>query len=130
MLGFGRIAGLCASVGFLAFSSVLAANPLYTLNLRGEVPTVCRAEIKDATLGETGEMTARLHEFCNSGAGYSVYAVASNPELRVSVDGQLVSAQADGRLLLSRASQPTIATREISLAGAAGGTIRITVVAS
>lgn len=131
MLGFGQLAGICASGSLFAFSSALIANPLYTLHLRGEVPTVCRAEIKNVqAINLAGDVIAQLDEFCNSAAGYSVYAVASDPALRISVDGRTLGAQADGRYLLSGSSEPALATRAISLSGAPGGTLSITVVAS
>jgi len=125
-----RLAMFAALAASLATSAPAFANSTYGLTLRGEVPVICRAEIQSVAAGEAGETSATLSEFCNSAAGYKVYATVSDEDLRVSVDGLEIAPEADGRFLLASEARPNIASRDLIFAGASSGTISITVVAA
>lgn len=123
--GFGLL-----SAG-IALSSGANANPFYSLGIRGEVPLICRAELTIEPADDvTGEVTAKLDEFCNSASGYRVYATPSGPAVRVKVDGNYLVAEPDGRYLISSTRQPGAASRLLQLTNASGETIRVTVVPS
>lgn len=131
MFGFARLSVAGAAVASLAIAAPAFANANYMLSLRGEVPTICRAQIEGLVPVEAGsDMTGTLKEFCNSAAGYKVYATASDEALRVNVDGREVAPEADGRFLLATESHANIAARSVTFSGASSGTISITVVAA
>lgn len=131
MFGFARLTVAGAAVASLATAAPAFGNATYMLSLRGEVPTICRAQIDGlAPVEAGGDLTATLKEFCNSAAGYKVYATASDEALRISVDGRDVTPEADGRFLLASEIHANIAAREVTFSGASTGTISIIVIAA
>jgi hypothetical protein len=84
----------------------------YTIGIRGEVPLICRVNL-DA---------GKLHEFCNSGSGYRVYA-APSPELvgaTLVVDGERKTLTGQ-EVEVSSSLTPAIVDRSVALEDAPGG---------
>ncbi len=81
----------------------------YTIAIRGTVPLVCRVNLDGG----------RLHEFCNSGTGYRVYAAPSAELIGATliVDGARKTLGA-GETLLSSRTMPGIVDRSVALEGA------------
>ena len=81
----------------------------YTIAIRGEVPLVCRVALNAGT----------LHEFCNSGSGYRVYAAPSSELVGATlvVDG-VRKPLGRGEILLSARTSPGIVDRAVALEGA------------
>src|SRR6476646_6047199 len=77
----------------------------YTIAIRGTVPLVCRVNLNQG----------RLHEFCNSGTGYRVYAAPSAELVGATlvVDGERRVLRSGETLLSSRMS-PGIVDRSVS----------------
>jgi hypothetical protein len=99
----------------LVSTAAAAAPPAFTLELSGQVPTLCRVEARL----EAGT----LEESCNHAGGYEVYAQAS-PELAgamLVVDGAEVTLPASGAVRISHSDHAGIATRSLALRGAAPG---------
>ncbi len=96
---------------FALAATVLATGrgeTTYTIAIRGEVPLVCRVSLNGG----------RLHEFCNSGSGYRVYAAPSDElagatlvvdGLRETLNGQEVQ--------LSSSPRAAIIDRQVRAAG-------------
>ena len=84
----------------------------YTIAIRGEVPLVCRVNLDGG----------RLHEFCNSGTGYRVYAAPSAELVGATliVDGERKTL-GGGETLLSSRTSPGIVDRAVAVEGAAQG---------
>ena len=125
-----RIA-LTAVAASALVSTAAAAAPSFTLDLTGQVPTICYAEVQ-LTVAKTGT----LDEFCNDANGYEVYAEHS-PELAgatLVVDGVEVALSAEGPTRVSRSDHADIATRSLELRlpdgrAAPNGTLSFRVVA-
>lgn len=125
-----RIA-LTAVAASALVSTAATATPSFTLELTGQVPTICFAEVQ-LNAGRTGT----IDEFCNGANGYEVYAEHS-PELagaKLVVDGVEVALSAEGPTRVSRSDHADIATRSLELRlpdgrAAPGGTLSFRVVA-
>ena len=92
--------------------SVGRGEASYTIAIHGEVPLICRVAL-------TGR---KLHEFCNSGTGYRVYA-APSPELvgaTLIVDGERQTL-GTGETLLSSRTSPGIADHDVAVEGVPDG---------
>ena len=90
-------------------STAATATPSFTLELTGQVPTLCFAEVR-LDVGT-------LNEFCNDANGYEVYA-ENSPELTgavLVVDGVEVPLSAKGPTRVSRSDHADIATRSLEL---------------
>ncbi|CAM3214035.1 hypothetical protein SPAN111604_10920 [Sphingomonas antarctica] len=92
--------------------SVGRSEASYTIAIRGEVPLACRVALNGG----------KLHEFCNSGTGYRVYA-APSPELvgaTLVVDGvrKLLTGQ---EVQVSSSTSPGIVDRAVALEDAPSG---------
>lgn len=106
-----RIA-LTAVAASALVSTAAAATPSFTLEMTGQVPTICYAEVQlnVARLGT-------IDEFCNDANGYEVYAEHS-PELAgatLVVDGVEVPLSTDGATRVSRSDHADIASRSLEL---------------
>ena len=80
--------------------------------IEGYVPLVCRVNLTTGT----------LHEFCNSGSGYRVYASAS-PELAgatLVVDG-VRQPLGRGEVVIATSATPGIVNRAVTVEGAPSG---------
>ena len=93
-------------------STAATAAPSFTLELTGQVPTLCYAQVQldAARLGT-------IDEFCNGANGYEVYAEHS-PEIAdavLVVDGVEVPLSASGPTRVSRSDHADIATRSLEL---------------
>lgn len=89
----------------------------YTIAIRGTVPLVCRVDLN----------AGRLHEFCNSGTGYRVYAAPSAELIGATlvVDGQR-KMLGGGETLLSSRTSPGIVDRSVQVEGApVGGSLSL-----
>lgn len=125
-----RIA-LTAVAASALVSTAATATPSFTLELTGQVPTICYADVQ-LSAGRTGT----LDEFCNVSSGYEVYAEHS-PELAgamLVVDGVEVALSAEGPTRVSRSDHADIATRSLELRlpdgrAAPNGTLSFRVVA-
>ncbi len=96
----------------------------YTIEIRGVVPTICRATFESAVVsagpGETS--LGALNEFCNSPNGYQVY-VESSPELdgaSLVVDGRTVALDGNAPVLVAASDRPNILSRNVSLSSPSG----------
>lgn len=78
----------------------------YTIAIQGTVPLVCRVNF-DA---------GRLHEFCNSGTGYRVYAAPSAELVGATliVDGERKTLTGQ-EVQISASAQPGIVERQVAL---------------
>lgn len=103
-----RIA-LTAVAASALVSTAATATPSFTLELTGQVPTLCYADVQL----DAGTMS----EFCNDANGYEVYAEHS-PELAgatLVVDGVEVALSADGPTRVSGSDRADIASRSLEL---------------
>ena len=125
-----RIA-LTAVAASALVSTAATATPSFTLELTGQVPTICYAEVQ-----LNAARTGTIDEFCNDANGYEVYAEHS-PELAgatLVVDGVEVALSAEGPTRVSRSDHADIATRSLELRlpdgrSAPNGTLSFRVVA-
>jgi hypothetical protein len=125
-----RIA-LTAVAASALVSTAAAASPSFTLELTGQVPTICYADVQ-----LSAARTGTLDEFCNHANGYEVYAEHS-PELAgamLVVDGVEMALSAEGQTRVSRSDHADIATRSLELRlpdgrAAPNGTLSFRVVA-
>lgn len=112
-------------------STAATATPSFTLEMTGQVPTICYAEVQlnAARLGT-------MDEFCNDANGYEVFAEHS-PELAdavLVVDGVEVKLSASGPTRISHSDRADIASRSLELRlpdgrAAANGALSFRVVA-
>jgi hypothetical protein len=131
------VAGLGAALSLTLASPVGAEGARFGIDVQGHVPVICQARVDAATVsagaGETS--LGHLNEFCNSGAGYSVYADYSE-ELSNAVlviDGKAVPLSESGSVLISTSATAAITSRELSLKlpdGVTGGSISFRIVAA
>jgi hypothetical protein len=77
----------------------------YTIAIRGEVPLVCRVNLDGG----------RLHEFCNSGTGYRVYAAPSAELVGATLVVDGVKKTLTGETLVSASNAPGIVDRSVAL---------------
>jgi hypothetical protein len=130
---FRAFAALAAAA--VAIPAVAAETGDYRIGIEGEVPLLCRASVDSATVPATAGETklGRLEEFCNSGAGYKVYADYS-PELAnavLRVDGRAVPLDESGTALVSSSAGAAIASHDLVLSlpeGVSGGSISFRIV--
>ncbi|MGA9580868.1 MAG: hypothetical protein WBR13_02730 [Allosphingosinicella sp.] len=112
-------------------STAASATPSFTLELTGQVPTLCYAEVR-LNAGRSGT----IDEFCNDSNGYEVFAEHS-PELAgamLVVDGVEVALSTEGPTRISGSDRADIATRSLELRlpdgrTAPGGSLSFRVVA-
>jgi len=78
----------------------------YTIAIRGTVPLVCRVNLDQG----------RLHEFCNSGTGYRVYAAPSTELVGATlvVDGERKTLTGQ-EVQISASARPGVADRQVVL---------------
>ena len=88
----------------------------YSIGIRGFVPLSCRVALNGGT----------LHEFCNSGTGYRVYAAPSAELIGATlvVDGERKTLGA-GETLLSASKSPGIVDRSVAIEGGEGGSLSL-----
>jgi hypothetical protein len=80
----------------------------YTIAIRGEVPLVCRVNLDGG----------RLHEFCNSGTGYRVYAAPSAELVGATLVVDGVRKTLTGQeVLVSASNRAAIMDRQVALEG-------------
>ena len=88
--------------------------------ITGFVPVICHARVDAASVSpESGVVSlGELREFCNSPAGYRVYAdySPSLADAELIVDGVSVPLQANGSTLVSQSSKAAIDHRQLELA--------------
>ena len=103
-----RIA-LTAVAASALVSTAATATPSFTLELTGQVPTICYADVQ--------LNAGTMNEFCNDANGYDVYAEHS-PELAgasLVVDGVEIALSAEGPTRVSGSDRADIASRSLEL---------------
>lgn len=96
----------------------------YTINIRGFVPVICRANLQASSVAATGgaQQLGSLNEFCNNASGYRVVADYS-PSLAggsLLVDGRAISLTGEGSVVVSQTDHAGIASRQVALDVPAG----------
>lgn len=98
----------------------------YTFRIQGFVPVICRATVQDATYApRAGRIDlGTLDEFCNSPAGYQVWAEHSTSLAgsKLVVDGREVRLSRSGATMISQSRNAAVAKRPLALEMADGAT--------
>jgi hypothetical protein len=113
-----------------------AGQNSFSLELRGFVPVICRAEVSATQVGVQSNQVSlgQLNEFCNDPNGYQVW-VDYSPDLTdgaLVVDGRRMDLTSAGSVMVSSSSQPSIAAHDLMLdlpSNGAQGSVSIRVVA-
>ena len=121
-----KVAGFTALLGATAaFAAPPSGSGQMSLDIVAKVPVICRAQMTGAPVAATGSTyrLGALSEFCNNAAGYRVIAEYS-PSLasaRLLVDGKPVQLNKSGSAVISQSSRAAIASRDVTLELAKGG---------
>lgn len=130
------VSTLFAGAAFAGSLGSAAEQNTFTLELRGYVPVICRAEVSATQVGTQSNQVSlgQLNEFCNDPNGYQVW-VDYSPNLAdgaLLVDGQRVNLTTAGSVMVSSSNQPSIAAHDLALdlpQSGAQGSVSIRVVA-
>lgn len=136
-----RIALAALAAAAIAPGAAPAANHRaptggYSIELRGHVPVICRASLRDAlvTPQRGHARLGAMNEFCNNPNGYEIYADHS-PELAgavLVVDGVEMKLARQGGTRIARSDRAAARSRSLELRlpeGANAGSISFRIVA-
>jgi hypothetical protein len=103
----------------LVSSGANAAPTGFTLEMAGQVPTICRAEVRQQPEADNAARSTpvNLDEYCNDPDGYRVFAEPS-AELAgatLLVDGTPIMLSSSAPTLVSSSDHADIATRSLEL---------------
>lgn len=113
------ILALAAAGTTMTAGAVQASQGSASITITGHVPVVCRVSMDNsasATLN-ANSIGGQLHEFCNNGAGYRVVATYSKQLAagRLIVDGQTISLDGSGEVVISDVSHAASTMRTIAV---------------
>ena len=112
MLRSRRPKVFAAAVTLILFDSQPVTAQQATIDIRGEVPTICNVQVRGLV-----HRGGQMREFCNAGRGYDVY-VDPSPALSgasLSVDGSEVALSASQPTLISSSDTPQNRVRRLAL---------------
>jgi hypothetical protein len=135
ILAIAALSTLLCGAASATESTASAGEASYTIEVRGYVPVICRAQVS-ATLTPAQAGTVdlgQLNEFCNNPTGYEVW-VDYPPSLSgasVTIDGQTVALSDSGSTRIDQSTTAGIASKSLALnlADNQSGSLSIRVVA-
>ena len=122
-----KAASLAVAIGATAaIAAPQSGSNSMSIDIVARVPVICRTQMTGAMVATTGNTyrLGALNEFCNNASGYRVIADYS-PSLanaKLMVDGKPVPLNKSGSAVVSQSSRAAIASHDVTLELAKGGT--------